>query len=49
MEKETLNVRNVDKEQKRKAIFILSTKGKTLSDAVREMVKQYADEFDQKK
>ena len=41
--------KNVDKDQKRKAVFILSTKGKTLSDAVREMVKQYADEFDQKK
>ena len=41
--------KNVDKEQKRKAVFILSTKGKTLSDAVRDMVKQYADEFDQKK
>ena len=41
--------KNVDKEQKRKAVFILSTKGKTLSDAVRKMVKQYADEFDQKK
>lgn len=49
MKTETLNVRNVDKEQKRKAIFVLSTKGKTLSDAVREMVKKYADEFDQKK
>ena len=49
MKTETLNVRNVDKEQKRKAIFILSTKGKTLSDAVREMVEQYAKEFDQKK
>lgn len=49
MKTETLNVRNVDKEQKRKAVFVLSTKGKTLSDAVREMVKQYADEFDQKK
>ena len=41
--------KNVDKAQKRKAVFIFSTKGKTLSDAVREMVKQYADEFDQKK
>ena len=33
-----INVRNVDTESKRKAVFYLSTKGKDLSTAVREML-----------
>ena len=45
---ENINVR-VDKEKKVKAIFILKTKGKTLSQAVREMTDKLAEEFDKKK
>ena len=41
-----VNVRNVDTESKRKAVFYLSTKGKDLSTAVREMLDKYAEEFD---
>lgn len=44
---ENINVR-VDKEKKVKAIFILKTKGKTLSQAVREMTDKLAEEFDKK-
>lgn len=36
----------VNSEKKRKTIFYLSTKGKDLSQAVREMLDKYADEFD---
>lgn len=42
-------VKNVDNTQKLKAIFILKSKGKNLSDAVREMIDKYAREYDQKK
>lgn len=41
-----INIKNVDKEIKRKAIFYLGTKGKDLSTAVREMLYKYAKEFD---
>ena len=37
-----------DKEKKVKAIFVLKTKGKTLSQAVREMTEKLAEEFDKK-
>lgn len=40
-------VKNIDKETKRKALFVLSTKGKTMSDAVREVIQEYAKEFDE--
>ena len=42
-----INVRNVDKESKRKAVFYLSTKGKDLSTAVREMLDKYAKKYDE--
>ena len=42
-----INVRNVDKENKRKAVFYLSTKGKDLSTAVREMLDKYAKKYDE--
>lgn len=44
---ENMTVRNVNKEAKRKAIFVLKTEGKTLSDAVREMIDKKANEFEQ--
>lgn len=37
----------VEREKKRKTIFVLSTKGKDLSQAVREMLDKYAEEFDE--
>jgi hypothetical protein len=42
-----INVRNVDQENKRKAVFYLSTKGKDLSTAVREMLDKYAKKYDE--
>lgn len=39
-------VKNINEEQKRKAVFILNSKGKTLSDAVREMVEKYSKEYE---
>lgn len=39
----------VDKEKKTKAVFVLKTKGKTLSQAVREMIDSLAKEFDNMK
>lgn len=39
----------VDKEKKLKAIFVLKAQGKNLSQAVREMLDKFADEFDKKK
>ena len=44
-----IQVRAIDPEKKRKAIFVLKSKGKYLSTAVREMVYQLADEFDEMK
>lgn len=37
----------VNAEKKNKAIFVLKTKGKTLSQAVREMLDKLAKEFDE--
>lgn len=42
-----INVRNVDTESKRKAVFYLSSKGKDLSTAVREMIDKYAKKYDE--
>lgn len=39
----------VDSEQKRKAIFILKSQGKNLTDMVNEQLQKYADEFDRQK
>ena len=36
----------VDSEMKRKAVFVLKAKGKTLTDMVNAELKKYADEFD---
>ena len=41
-----INIKNVDKENKRKAIFYLGTKEKDLSTAVREMIDKYAKKYD---
>lgn len=45
---ENMTVRNIDSEQKRKCLFVLKSKGKTLSDIVREEIAKYAEEFDAK-
>lgn len=42
-----INIKNVDKEKKRKTIFVLESKGKNLSTVVREMLDKYAKEFDE--
>lgn len=39
----------VDSDIKRKAIFVLKTQGKNLTDMVNEQLKKYADEFDKTK
>ena len=39
----------VDKDKKLKASFVLKTKGKDLSTAVREMLDEYAKEYDKMK
>ena len=41
-----INIKNVDKDVKLKASFVLKTKGKDLSTAVREMLDEYAKEYD---
>lgn len=38
----------IDGDTKRKAAFILKCKGKNVSEAVREMLENYAKEFDKK-
>jgi len=43
---ENMSIRNVDKDTKRKALFVLKMDGKTMSDAVRETLEKYAREFD---
>lgn len=43
-----INIKNVNEEKKNKAIFVLSTKGKNLSDEVRKMIDKLAEEFDKK-
>ena len=44
-----VNVKNVDKDVKLKASFVLKTKGKDLSTAIREMLDKYAQEYEKKK
>ena len=38
----------IDEETKRKASFVLKCKGKNISEAVRELLDEYAKEFDNK-
>ena len=38
----------IDGETKRKAAFVLKCKGKNISEAVRDMLYKYAEEFDKK-
>lgn len=38
----------IDPDTKRKAAFVLKCKGKNISEAVREMLDEYAKEFDKK-
>lgn len=38
----------IDEETKRKASFVLKCKGKNISEAVRELLEKYAEEFDKK-
>lgn len=40
------NIKNIDKEQKRKALFYLSCKGSNLSIEVKKMIEKYAEEYD---
>ena len=42
-------VKNVDDMKKIKASFVLKSKGRTLSDAVRDLINNYAEEYDKKK
>lgn len=39
----------VDSETKRKAVFVLKSKGKNLTDMVNEQLSKYAEEFDKTK
>ena len=43
-----LYIKNLDKEKKEKASFVLRTQGKDLTKAVRKMIDELADEFDKK-
>ena len=43
---ENIVVKNVDKETKRKAVFVLQCKGMNISDAVREMLDKEASKFE---
>lgn len=47
MKNDKVQVR-IDEEIKQKAIFVLKCKGKTLSQAVREMTENLAKEYDKK-
>lgn len=38
----------IDGETKRKASFVLKCKGKNISEAIRELLTEYAKEFDKK-
>lgn len=42
----TANIKNIDSEKYKKTLFILKTKGKNFTQAVKEMCDEYADEFD---
>jgi len=41
--------KNVDREKKNKALFVLRCKGKDISTAVREMIDKLAKEYDEMK
>lgn len=41
-----INVKNVDREQKRKTLFVLNCKGSDLSKEVKKMLEKYAEEYD---
>ena len=41
-----INVRNVDENDKRKAVYVLKCKGKNLSTEIRNHIKKIASEFD---
>lgn len=45
---EYINVKNVDGEQKRKAMFVLKCRGTDLSKEIKKLVAKYAEEFDKK-
>lgn len=47
MDTENVMVRNVDRDKKTKARYILLKKGTTLSEAIREMIDSLANEFDE--
>ena len=47
-EKSDILIKNVNTEIKRKAMFVLKSKGKTLTQAVRDMCDKLASEFDEK-
>ena len=44
-----LYIKNLDKEIKEKASFVLRTQGNDLTKAVRKMIDELADEVDKKK
>jgi len=41
-----LNVKGVDEEDKRRAIYVLNSRGTDLSKAIREFIHEVAKEFD---
>lgn len=43
----SLNVKLVDEENKRKAIFVLNRRGSDLSKEIRKMIDELAKEFDE--
>lgn len=45
---EYINVKNVDGEQKRKAMFVLKCRGTDLSKEIKKLVSKLAEEFDKK-
>ena len=47
-EKGDILIKNINLEKKRKAMFVLKSKGKTFTSAVREMCERLAKEFDEK-
>lgn len=43
-----INIKDVDEEKKRKALFYLSSSGSNLSKEVKKMLDKFAKEFDKK-
>lgn len=41
-----MNIKDVDREQKRKALFYLNCKGSNLSIEVKKMIEKYAEEYE---